>query len=195
MKQDGKTIAVLGSGFNYIYPNKEVFNEILKNKGAIITEYAPDTRVFPQGFRDRNRIVAALSIGTLVVEAKERSGTSITIGYAKKYGRHIFCIPHTLDDRAGIGTNRALKHGAELVTEVNDILKYFNKAKKKKPKKVVLNIPKQYLKIYEVLEEALNADEIIKKVKMPINKINILLTMMELEGYIKNLPGGYYERK
>lgn len=194
----GKTIAVLGSGFNHIFPDKKVFEKILKNGGAIITEYSKNVEVFPQGFRDRNRIVAGLSIGTLVIEAKEKSGTGITADYTKKYGRHIFCIPHAIDDEAGKGTNRLLKRGAILVTELQDILKYFDNIEQIEKQKNTLEIemPEEYLLIYkQIINEQLNADEISKKTKMNISKVNTILTMLELEGYIESLPGNYYKKR
>ena len=125
IEANGRTIAVLGSGFNHIYPDKEIYEKILKSGGTVITEYSENVGVSPQGFRDRNRIVAGLSLGTLVIEAKQRSGTGITANYVKRYKRKLFCIPHEIEDKSGVGTNRLLKKGAILVTEVKDILQYF----------------------------------------------------------------------
>ena len=166
----GKTIAVLGSGFNHIFPDKEVFEKILKYGGAVITEYEPDIDVFPQGFRDRNRIVAGLGMGVLVVEAKEKSGTGITAEYAKQFNRKVFCIPHRIGDEAGVGTNRLIKRGAMLVTETQDLLPFFENIKSIKKKEVTLQveIPEEYKKVYDALQEPLNSDEVSKKTKMNI---------------------------
>lgn len=194
----GKTIAVLGSGFNHIFPSKEVFKKILKSGGAVITEYEENVEVFPQGFRDRNRIVAGLSLGTLVIEAKKYSGTGITVEYVKKYGRKIFCIPHMIGDVRGIGTNRLLKKGAILVTEIEDILEHYENVHKIQieEKEMEIEIPEEYRKIYEKIEgEPINVDEISKKVKKPVSEVNTILTMLELEGFIENLPGNYFKRK
>lgn len=194
----GKTIAVLGSGFDHIFPDREVFDRILENGGAVITEYEPEIDVFSQGFRDRNRIVAGLSIGTFVIEAKEKSGTSITAGYAKQFDRKIFCIPHRIEDASGVGTNRLLKNGAILVTENSDILPYFKNIKKidKNEKKLQIEIPEEYRKVYdEISDKTINADEISKKIKMNISQVNTILTMLELEGYIESQPGNYFKRK
>lgn len=193
----GKTIAVLGSGFNHIFPDKEVFEKILKYGGAVITEYEPDVEVFPQGFRDRNRIVAGLGIGVLVVEAKEKSGTGITAEYAKQFNRKIFCVPHRIGDEAGIGTNRLIKRGAMLVTEVQDLLPFFENIKsiKKDDTKLQIEIPEEYKMVYDALQEPLNADEISKKAKMSIIEINTILTMLELEEYVESMPGNFFRRK
>lgn len=194
----GKTIAVLGSGFNHIFPSKKVYKQILKNGGAVITEYEEDVKVFSQGFRDRNRIVAGLSVGTLVIEAKEKSGTGITAEYVKKYGRKLFCIPHLIGDKSGVGTNRLLKRGAKLVTGVEDLIQYFDNVQEveKVEDKMQIEIPREYKKIYEEIKhEPINADEIRKKVNMPISEVNTILTMLELEGFIESTPGSYYKRK
>ena len=98
MEVEGSTIAVLGSGFNHIFPHRKVFEDILKHDGTIITEYEPDVEVFSDGFRKRNRIVAGISLGTLVIEAKAKSGTSITAGFARQFERKVFCIPHRMED-------------------------------------------------------------------------------------------------
>ncbi len=193
----GKTIAVLGSGFNHIFPDKEVFEKILKYGGAVITEYEPDIDVFPQGFRDRNRIVAGLGMGVLVVEAKEKSGTGITAEYAKQFNRKVFCIPHRIGDEAGVGTNRLIKRGAMLATETQDLLPFFENIKSIKKKEVTLQveIPEEYKKVYDALQEPLNSDEVSKKTKMKIVEVNTILTMLELEGYIESMPGNFFRRR
>lgn len=198
IESQGKTIAVLGSGFKHIYPSKIVYKKILDNGGAVITEYEENVEIFSQGFRDRNRIVAGLSIGTLVIEAKEFSGTGITAEYVKKYGRELFCIPHLIGDKSGIGTNRLLKNGAKLVTRKEDIIKYFKNIKfvENIEKKEVKTIPEEYKKVYEkITYEPLNVDEIRKKINMPISEVNTILTMMELEGLIESRPGNCFQRK
>lgn len=197
IEAQGKTIAVLGSGFNHIFPDKEVFEKILKYGGAVITEYEPDIDVFPQGFRDRNRIVAGLGMGVLVVEAKEKSGTGITAEYAKQFNRRVFCVPHRIGDEAGIGTNRLIKRGAMLVTEAQDLLPFFKniKSTKNEDTDLQIEIPEEYKTVYDVLQSPLNADEISKKTKMNIIEINTILTMLELEGYVESMPGNFFRRK
>lgn len=195
IEEKKNTIAVLGSGFNYIFPDKTVFEKILENGGTVITEYEPNTKVFANGFRKRNRIIAGLSIGTLVVEAKEKSGTSITAKYTQQYGRKLFCIPHTIEDKHGVGTNRLIKNGAILVTDINDILQYFDITNTNIiPDKV--EVPKEYEQIYKLIEtNPINADAISKKTGKNISEVNSILTMLELEGFIKYLPGNYFYKE
>ena len=137
-------------------------------------------------------------VGTLVIEAKVNSGTSITAGYAKKFNRKVFCIPHAIEDKAGIGTNRLIKNGAILVTNPQEILKHLgcNKIAKIENKPAKVEISKEYEYIYNLLKnEDLSADEISRKTNTNIIEINAALTMMELEGYIENLPGNIFRIK
>lgn len=193
----GKTIAVLGGGFNHIFPkeNAELFKRIIENNGTVISEYNPSTYYSSKRFIERNRIVSGLSKGVLVVEAKYRSGTSITADFAKRQEKEVFCIAHSLDDNTGEGTNRLIKNGAHLVTELSDITDVFGYQESinteiHKPKK---NVPEEYLKIYKCIEENINTvNEIIKKLKINITEVNYKLTMMELENLILKDNGKFY---
>lgn len=124
VKAGGGTIAVLGSGFAHIYPkeNKPLCKEIINKGGAILTEYEPDSKPEKMHFPARNRIISGLSNGVLVVEAKERSGTLITVDYALEQGRDVFIIPGNITSNNSYGTNELIKQGAKLVTKVEDIL-------------------------------------------------------------------------
>lgn len=120
----GNTIAVLGSGFNYIYPrrNKELFHSI-KKKGLVITEYPPHIKARPYHFPERNRIISGLSFGTLVIEATTKSGTFITVDQALDQGREVYAVPDSPLVRQAIGCNRLIQEGAALVISAEDILK------------------------------------------------------------------------
>lgn len=201
LKTGGKTIAVLGGGFNYIYPkeNTNLFFSIIENGGAVISEYEENIQPEAKLFIERNRIVSGLAMGVLIVEAKHRSGTAITAKYAKAQRRKIFCIPHSLEQKEGIGTNRQIKNGAKLVTTPEEILEELNiKTEKiKKEEKVIeiINVPEEYLPVYKYISKRpINIDEICKKTKMEVSKVNYILTMLELEGYIEQLPGKFFVR-
>lgn len=122
LRAGGNTIAVLGSGINYPYPksNKKLYDEVSKH-GLLISEYPNDTKPEPDYFKFRNRLVAALTKAVLIIEAKYRSGTIITVGYALEKGSDVFCVP----ERAGrnSGCNRLIKDGAYLVESASDIIK------------------------------------------------------------------------
>lgn len=190
----GNTIAVLGSGFNHIFPDKTVFEKILDSGGTVITEYEPNVEVFSDGFRKRNRIVAGLSLGTFVVEAKEKSGTGITAEYARSFNRKIFCIPHLIEDKHGIGTNRLLKKDAILVTDILDIVKHYEISEIiESEKSMEVQIPKEYQDCYNLIGmEPISANQISKMTNKSISETNTILTMLELEGLIKSLPGNYF---
>ncbi len=191
----GKTVAVLGSGFNYIFPDKKVYEKILDNGGAVITEYEPDVKVFSDGFRQRNRIVAGLSLGTLIVEAKEKSGTGITAEFAKKFNRKIFCIPHIIGDKHGIGTNRLLKDGAILVTETIDIIKYYEISNYIE-NEIKIEIREEYRECYDLIDSnPISANQICKMTGKDVSEVNTILTMLELEGLITGLPGNFFCRE
>lgn len=201
LKAGGKTVAVLGGGFNHIFPkeNKGLFSKIIENGGAVVSEYIENTKPSANGFTQRNRIVSGLSMGVLIIEAKHRSGTAITAEWARKQGRKIFCIPHSLEQKEGIGTNRQIKKGAKLVTTPQEIIDILNlKTEEIKPVKKIIeiaNVPEEYMPVYKyITQESINIEELCKKCKMEASSINYILTMLELEGYIEQLPGKNFRR-
>lgn len=126
----GKTIAVLGGGFNHIYPkeNEWLFHKIIKNGGCVISEYVPDEEFDIKGFPKRNRIISGLSDGILVVEAQYRSGSSITAKYAREQGKKVYVIPSNIYSSSGLGTNIMIQNGCRMVIKpleiIDDILGY-----------------------------------------------------------------------
>ena len=124
LKENGKTIAVLGNGLDIIYPkeNAELYKEI-SDKGLIISEYPFGTNPEKKNFLERNRIIAGLSDGVVVTEAKEVSGTMNTICHALESGKQIFCVPDKLFNNSGC--NKLIKEGAKLIENGNDVLEEF----------------------------------------------------------------------
>ena len=122
----GKTVAVLGCGIDVVYPseNAGLYAEIMKN-GAVVTEFKPGTRPFAGNFPLRNRIISGLSLGTLVIEAGESSGSLITARYAGKQGRDIFALPGKIGESGSKGTNKLIKDGCKMVTDAKDILEEY----------------------------------------------------------------------
>ena len=120
----GKTIAVVGNGLDMIYPkeNIELANEIIKSGGAIISEYPCGTKPDKMNFPARNRIISGISSGIIVVEAKEKSGTLITVDFALEQGRDVFVVPGNINSINSVGTNDLIKQGAKLVTTYRDIM-------------------------------------------------------------------------
>lgn len=120
----GKTIAVVGNGLDMLYPkeNIELANEIIKSGGSIISEYPCGTKPDKMNFPARNRIVSGISSGIIVVEAKEKSGTLITVDFALEQGRDVFVVPGNINSINSVGTNDLIKQGAKLVTTYKDIM-------------------------------------------------------------------------
>lgn len=130
LKNEGKTIAVLGGGFHHIYPkqNNTLFDQLTK-KGLVLSEYPPNQPPARFHFPERNRIISGLSFGTLVIEAKEKSGTLITVDQALDQGREVYAIPDSPTVPESIGCNRMIQDGAKLVIYPDDILEDWNMSK------------------------------------------------------------------
>lgn len=120
----GRTISVLGCGLDVIYPeeNLELYKKILRNDGAIISEYPLGTKPERQHFPARNRIISGLSDGVLVIEAKKRSGTMITVEHALDQGKQVYAVPGNITSENSYGTNELIKEGAIPVTNVEDFM-------------------------------------------------------------------------
>ena len=202
LEAGGNTIAVLGCGFGNIFPkeNIKLYHEIIENNGLVISEYPPEIKANSAQFLARNRLVSGLSIGVLVIEAAYRSGTSVTAALAKEQKKHVFCIPHELNDKHGVGTNRLIKNGAQLVTCADDILQELDFIKNKNPnfeeqqdfKQLVLPEVHQYYDVYSVLVgPPINVDEICAKLNKPAQYVNSALFTLELEGIITKNQYGY----
>ncbi|MBU1625985.1 DNA-processing protein DprA [bacterium] len=201
----GRTIAVMGTGINMIYPakNTDLAKEIIKN-GALISEFPMSVQPEKKNFPIRNVTIAGLSLGTLVCEAPAESGALITGNLALDLGREIFSIPGNALDPRYAGTNNLIKKGAKLVTSVDDILeelsgrfssyfkaiKFYEKRKERTPD--ILDGQKEILNILTFEEQHLDALAI--KLKKPVEKISSELFQLELLELVKQLPGKMYIR-
>ena len=195
----GKTVAVLGSGLDIIYPpeNEKLFKEIAQ-QGIVISEFPPHTHPEPGNFPIRNRLISGLSQGVLVVEAQKRSGALITVDFALEQGRDVFALPGPINSLNSEGTNNLIKQGACLVTEINDILGEY--------KTVFANASMGALCQGDLFEldyeeriiitamgyESVHFDELIYQSGFNIGALSTLLLQMEFKGIIKALPGNYY---
>lgn len=189
------TIAVLGTGLDEksIYPqeNLKLAKEILEKNGCLISEYPPETRGTNFTFPQRNRIIAGLSIGTLVVEAKIKSGALITAKYAKKYKKQIFAIPGDIHSQNSKGCHLLIKQGAKLVENANDILENLGETKTSQTQKL-FSSPEELLVANALQNGALHIDKIIEITKLPSQAVSGIICIMELEDKIRNLGGNVY---
>lgn len=195
----GKTIAVLGGGLNALYPpeNEEIYMDIIgrckgEGNGLIISEYPPEQQPQLWTFPHRNRIVAALStLGVLVIEAGEKSGSLITAKIAKKIGKPLFATPGPITSSISKGTNQLIKDGlAKMVLEVGDIIKVSEVSDASKVSKVS-ELPTEQQIINLLQTEPLTLDEIAIKLNKDIIKLGQTLTLMMLKGTISENNGKY----
>lgn len=128
LEAKGKTVAVLGNGLDNIYPpeHRPLAEEIVAMGGCLVTEFSWQFPIERKNFILRDRIMAGLSLGTLVIEGGKKSGTKITAGFAADYGREVFCVPGPIDSPTAVGPAELIQQGAKLVTKVEDIEEEFN---------------------------------------------------------------------
>ena len=202
-KCKGKTIAVLGCGLNNIYPkqNEELFKQILENDGCIISEYEPEEKIDMKNFAQRNRIISGIADAVLVIEATNRSGSTITGRLGLEQGKNVYCLPRDLGNLKGAGTNHLIQKGAQLVIEPKDILEQFGIENEKMPKILgykTKNIkqnqmPQEYKKIYDYISYIpQNIQFISRRSGITISEVTQKLIILELQGYIKSMPGNFY---
>ncbi|MBU0598170.1 DNA-processing protein DprA [Patescibacteria group bacterium] len=197
LEAGGITIAVLGCGLDIIYPatNRQLSEKILREKGALISEYPPGTQPLKYHFPARNRIISGLSKGVLVIEGGQDSGSLITANFALEQNREVFAVPGNIFSQSSRGPNKLIKMGASVVTSANDILQALNieQAQQFKTNKKIIPASQEEKIILEYLSsEALHIDEIIKSSKLKSSIVNSCLTMLEMKGFVRNLGGAYY---
>lgn len=205
----GGTIAVLGGGLKHIYPEENLwlYNKILQENGCVITEHSDEEESNLSGFPMRNRIISGIADAVLVIEATHRSGSGITARYAQKQGKKIYCIPVSLDSKNSSGINELINEGAKIVTSPKHIIadlfpsnEQSQTIKSKKTNKKMQNqieikeVPDEYKYIYKLLEKTMTREEIAIKLNKDIGEVNSMLTMMELNGYIKQTAGNKFMR-
>lgn len=202
LENSGKTIAVLPSGLENIYPreNKELVEAIIDNGGAVISEYDKNVKADSKKFLERNRIVAGLGIGTLVVEGGSRSGTSVTARFTQEAEKPVFCIPSSLENIKGKGTNELIKNGAYLITNVNDILDCFPNlifTKKDLNKKdIFLDIPEDLRIVYKAINNVpQDVNEIAQKTGLSISEVNYKTMVLQLDNLVEEVAGQRFIRK
>lgn len=181
----GKTVAVLGSSLDCPYPetNRGLLLKIIRSGGGVLSEFPFKTKAKPAFFPRRNRIVAALSDVVVVVEAREKSGTSITVNFALELGKEVVAVPGNIDSPFSKGTNRLILDGALPLTSFEDLLSLFPHLKPPFRKETFLSKGSD---VYSLLkEEPLTCDEIAFRLKLPVSKVNSLLSYLEVKGLVK----------
>lgn len=194
----GKTIAVLGSGFNQIYPaSHTALSQEIANKGLLISEYCPSTKATKFTFPMRNRIVAGLSEGVLITEAGTKSGTVHTKDFALDYGRMVFAVPGNIDSEKSSLPNQLIKScQSKCVTDSQDILDELGESKVLIKKSLVaqnMELGEIEQKIVDLLKNGeKDVDFICENCNLSVISLNSYLTTMEISGLIRRMPGGSY---
>ena len=189
----GKTIAVVGSGFNNIYPatNTTLSLEIAE-RGLLLSEYPPSFKPKRYTFPRRNRIVAGLSDGVLIVEAGIKSGTIHTKEYALEYGKDIFAVPGNITSNKSELTNQLIKSGqAECVLSADEIVDFYGMKKAEKQKMLTLSFDEKSV-VDALADGEKDFDFLSRKTKIPVNILNSCLTTLEIRGLIRKLPAQCY---
>lgn len=193
----GRTLAVLGSGLDSIYPseNRGLARDIAAGNGAVISEYALGVQPEARNFPPRNRIISGLSLGVVVIEAGERSGALITTRFALEQNREVFAVPGNVNSPASKGPNNLIQQGAKLVTGANDILEELNVKQVLEKTAVQLALPdspEEAALMGHLSGQPVHVDDLSRLTGLPSNTVSSTLALMELKGTVRHVGGMHY---
>lgn len=196
LKAGGRTIAVLGSGVDKIYPPEHLqIAEKMMKQGAVVSDYAVGTPPESANFPPRNRIIAGLSMATVVVEAGETSGALITAEFAAEQGREVFAVPGSILAPQSKGANKLIQQGAHPLLSPQDLTQALNLTRTGDFKAARKAIPADALEaqlLAALGAEPVHVDEIRNATGLPIEKVSATLTLMELKGMVRQVGGMSY---
>ena len=201
----GRTVCVLGTGINIVFPpeNRDLFVRIAES-GAVITQFPFNCNGDKQSFAIRNRIIAGMTLGTVVVEADLHSGALITSNFATEYGRQVFAVPGRIDSPRSKGCHDLIKKGAKLCEGAEDILsefEYLFPASNRPPSPgetgvlPALELGDNEQKVYDALNtDESSIDEVIRRSGLPSSAVSVALLGLEMKRVVKQLPGKLFVR-
>lgn len=195
-----KTYAVLGCGINVCYPkeNFDIYSQIAEGRGGIISEYTPKSNALKHNFPVRNRIISGLSDIIIVAEAREKSGSMITVKHALNQGKEVYALPGRITDPMSRGCNRLISEGAGVVLSVDSILESLGLIKDKTliiSEKNINSLAKNEKKVYSCFDlEPKYLEDVIKESRLPPSEVISIVLDLELRGYLIQISGNYYGR-
>lgn len=196
MQAGGRTLAVLGSGVDRIYPPEHrLLSEKIMERGAIISDYAPGTPPDASNFPPRNRIISGLSLAVVVVEAGETSGALITAEFAAGQGREVFAVPGNILAPQSKGTNRLIQQGAQPLLTPQDLMQALDLTRIGEHKAARKIIPADAVEaqlLGALTDQPVHVDEIRNQTGLPIEKVSATLALMELKGMVRQVGGMNY---
>ncbi|NTV35757.1 MAG: DNA-protecting protein DprA [Anaerolineaceae bacterium] len=196
IKNGGRTLAVLGSGVDVVYPPEHrLLSEKIIEQGALVSDYPPGTPPDSTNFPPRNRIISGLSMATVVIEAGETSGALITASFAANQGRDVFAVPGNINAPQSCGTNRLIENGARPLLKFEDLMDALSLERINEKRAVKKMIPADPIeqKLTTVLSyQATHIDEIVSLSSLPIEKVSATLAMMELKGMVHHVGSMSY---
>ena len=199
LESGARTIAVLGSGADVIYPREHgTLSEQIVQNGAIVSEHPMGARPDAQNFPRRNRIISGMSMGTLVIEAPEGSGALLTARHALEQDREVFAVPGSILSPASIGCNQLIQDsGAKLVTNADDVMEELNLSAVERQLELAAFFPEdeaQAAVLKFVTFDPIHIDEITRNSALAASTVSGALTMMELRGLVRQVGGMNYVR-
>lgn len=212
----GRTIAVMGTGIDMIYPkeNGRLVHQILDNGGAVVSQFPLRTPPLKENFPYRNRIISGLSLGVLIVEASERSGSLITARLAMEQNREVMAVPGNITSKNSFGTNYLIKSGAKLVQQWQDVVAELpseiaaqilpppvdkkdveKESERKRATPSGLNSSEKLVYAFLMPDESIHIDGLLEKTELSFGDLNSALVSLDLKDLIRVLPGNKYARK
>ncbi len=199
LEANGRTVAVLGCGVDIVYPaeNQRLMEQIAAH-GVVISEYALGTKPHAANFPARNRIISGLSLGVVVVEAAEDSGSLITAGFAAEQGREVFAVPGNIGNDGSKGPHKLIRQGAKLIENFGDVLDELAIPRLEAAEVAAALVQSEDPTEQQVLEtmsrEPLHIDQILRRSGVGSATLNVVLINLELQGIVKRFPGQLYIR-
>ena len=194
----GRTIAVLGSGVDQLYPaTNEPLGLRMIEQGAVVSEYALGVRPEARNFPPRNRIISGLSKGVVVVEANQRSGALITATFAVEQGRDVFAVPGSILNPSSAGCNHLIQQGAMPFLKVEDVLEQLDLTRlteRQEARKAVTADPMESALLMHLSSAPQYIDDIVRQADIPSSQVSSLLTVMELKGLVRQVGTHIYVR-